>query len=97
MFGCFQRSTNHDIANIRHQLSEEVDSHENLILTEENNQDYPEKQKYQNRTKTRINIFLAKEFAKCDNFICTCCEDFLAMVIPLSIFCTIVALIIFMV
>lgn len=97
MFGCFNKSTNHDIANIRHQLSEELDSHENVILTQENNEDYPEKRKYQNSTKTRINIFLAKEFAKCDHFICTCCEDLLAMVVPLSIFCSIVALIIFMV
>ena len=97
MFGCFNKSTNQDRGTITRQQYEEVDCYENLILTQENNQDYPEKLKYKNSTKTRINIFLAKEFAKCDHFICTCCEDFLAMVVPLSIFCSIVALIIFMV
>ena len=68
--------------------------HENIENNPENitkNEDYTK-----NRTKTRINIFLAKELANCHDAICTFCSDLFAILIPVSIICSIIALIIFM-
>jgi len=62
------------------------DNSENVI----DNDDYSK-----NRTKTTINIFLAKEIANCNYTICTFCNDLLAILIPLCIICGIIALITF--
>ena len=106
MFRCCFKCSNDSKDYITEQLSGEINCNKNQILNQEYNEynvqnrdnvDNGVKINYKNTRKAGINIFLAKEFAKCDNFICRCCEDFLAMVVPLSIFCSIVALIIFMV
>lgn len=92
MFASFFKSEKKETQTQR--MNTPLSLHQN---SENNPENETESKDYtKNRTKTRINIFLAKELANCHDAIYTFCSDLLAILIPVSIICSIIALIIFM-